>query len=274
MTPDDPRHGQRAGYIAGCRNECCRVPHLRYQKRSSLRRLREGSQYVPPGRTLNRLAWWASHGVTPRGLAMGAGISESILQGIIREGFRPTKETERRTLAVIWDDLPDTALVNADITRARIYSLMAAGHPLIWICEHTPGLNVGGKWRDQPRVTLGLARAVQKLYDSAPIAGSSKGTAAKAQRRGHQPPAAWDDPRTPAMPSGWKPAVDKGSDRRARTDVDEAVVLRLLSGERLLCTSAERNAAMTRWKAAGHSERELCLRQGWKDSRYGRKDAA
>jgi hypothetical protein len=32
MSPDDKRHGTNAGYVAGCREECCRRPHMRELK--------------------------------------------------------------------------------------------------------------------------------------------------------------------------------------------------------------------------------------------------
>lgn len=87
-----------------------------------------------------------------------------------------------------------------------------------------------------------------------------------ATRFGYAPPLAWnegeiDDPN--ARPH-------TGSNHRPKTDVDEAVVLRLLDGERVPATTAERHEAMRRWKASGRAERELCQRLGWKDARYGR----
>lgn len=274
MRPDDPRHGHRAGYIAGCREDCCRVPHIRYQKRSALRRLREGAQYLDPGPVLRRLDKWAAYGVTARAVAIAAGLNESTLQGIVRDGFRPEKRTLAATLAVTWNDLPDSALVNADLTRRRIYSLMAAGHRLEWICERVDGLNLGGKWREQEKVTLGLARAVMALYDQAPAWGPSKQTASKARNKGHRTPAAWDDPGVPAMPKGWQPVIDDGTDHRRNDDVDEVVVMRLLAGEHIPSTRAEKDEVMKRWKRAGGSEAELCRIHGWKDSRYGREEAA
>lgn len=33
MSPDDPRHGTVAGYVAGCRNRCCRDAINHYEKR-------------------------------------------------------------------------------------------------------------------------------------------------------------------------------------------------------------------------------------------------
>lgn len=39
MSPDDPRHGTYAGFIQGCRNDCCREANRVYtrQRRARLR---------------------------------------------------------------------------------------------------------------------------------------------------------------------------------------------------------------------------------------------
>jgi hypothetical protein len=87
-----------------------------------------------------------------------------------------------------------------------------------------------------------------------------------ARSRGYAPPLAWDNIDDP------REQPKTGTTRVRRTAVDEAVVLRLLAGETLPATTAERNEAMTRWRASGKTERELCLIHGWKDNRYG-KDA-
>lgn len=33
IAPDDPRHGSNPGYIAGCREACCRAAHATYRRR-------------------------------------------------------------------------------------------------------------------------------------------------------------------------------------------------------------------------------------------------
>ncbi len=38
MTPDDPRHGQNRGYIAGCREACCRRAHAQNHKNQRTRK--------------------------------------------------------------------------------------------------------------------------------------------------------------------------------------------------------------------------------------------
>jgi hypothetical protein len=89
----------------------------------------------------------------------------------------------------------------------------------------------------------------------------------RARRNGWPPPLAWDNIDNPDE----RPHV--GRSHTPKDDVDEVVVQRLLDGQRLDCTTAERHEAMRRWRAMGKPERQLCLMQGWKDARYGR-DAA
>lgn len=252
IAADDPRHGRRAGYIAGCHDECCRPHHLRYQKFSTLRRHREGSQFVDSTRTRIRLGEWARYGVTPHAIGDAANIGDGTVCPIVAHQLdRVRRNTERAILAVTWDDLPDTALVNAGLTRLRIYSAMASGHPLTWITDHVDGISLGGKWRRQDRVSLGVARAVMELCDRAPAFGPSKHTAAKARNRGYLPLAAWDDPGTPAMPADWLPTTDLREVRNDRTDVDPVVVDRLLDGDPIPHTIAERRAAVARLWALG-----------------------
>lgn len=119
------------------------------------------------------------------------------------------------------------------------------------------------------RVNRRTAATVARAYDALSMSlGPSKTTSARAERRGYAPPLAWEDIDDPSE----KPRI--GSTHVRKTDVDEVVVLRLLAGQRIDCTTAERNEAMRRWLAAGHPEAELCRALGWKDGRYGREDAA
>jgi hypothetical protein len=210
IAQTDHRHGTRAGYIAGCRQPCCGDPHRRYQKRSRLRLLREGTQIVPAHRVLARALWWRARGVSLNGICAAAGVGFGTLDELVT-GHRDVclKSTERAILAVTWDDLPDTALCYADLTRLRVFSLMAAGHRLEWICEQVgPGLPLRGKWRTQDRVTVGVARRVLNTYQRAPLDGPNKQVATKARNRGHRHPLAWDDPEVPAMPTDWSPFLE------------------------------------------------------------------
>lgn len=210
LPSTDHRHGSRAGYLAGCRDDCCRVPNIRYQKRSRVRRELEGLQTVSSHRLIARALWWNQRGVSAQGITDAAGLGYGTLAEAM-SGDRAVclKSTEAAILAVTWDTLHPRSLCNADLTRLRIYSLMAAGHPLAWIAaEVGDGLPISGRWRQQARVTVATARSVMAVYAAAPLDGPSAQTRAKARNRGHQHPLAWDDPGVPAMPTGWSPYLD------------------------------------------------------------------
>lgn len=264
MSPDDPRHGHRAGYIAGCRDACCSVPHSQYQKRSRLRLLAEGPQIISSAKTMRRVQWWSDRGVGINALCAAAGLGYGTLAEHIA-GQRDVclRSTERAIQAVTWETLPPSTLVYSGMTQRRLYSLMASGHTLEWISDRvTTGLSTGGRWRKQERMYLSLARSVADVARSAPTEGPSLMSASKVRRRGHLPLIEWDDPGTPAEPRGWQPELP------AADAVDEIVVERLLSGRRIPSTRAEKVEALRRWMDAGRSQRSLCELHGWKEGRY------
>lgn len=210
MSPSDPRHGTRAGYIAGCRSFCCGDPHYRYQKRSRLRLLTEGSQIVDAAPVRDRVDWWAQRGLGINALGRAAGLGFGTIAEIV-SGERDVclRSTVRAVESVTWASLPDAAHIYADLTRRRIFSLMAAGHRIDDMAARTPGLSRSGRWRYQERVTVAMARAVVATADTlAATVGSSAITRVKARNAGHLPPLAWDDPGWLAAPKGWQPVVD------------------------------------------------------------------
>jgi hypothetical protein len=276
VSPDDARHGERRGYLAGCREDCCRNPHLRYQKRSTLRRHREGSQIVPAADVTARIEWWADRGVAANALSIAANLGCGTLAELIAGERHVCLQTTRRALLnVTWDDLPPTALCNARITLARIDSLMAAGHPLAWICARTVGLSPGGRWRRQARVTISLARNVLATYEAAPLDGTSKITLVKARNRGIYHPLGWDDPGELAMPHDWTPPTSQ-PDRIDQTTIDEAAIVRVMAGHpkpRRL-TQAEAAEICRRGRVQGMSDRQIAQRYGLKPERYPREEVA
>lgn len=83
-----------------------------------------------------------------------------------------------------------------------------------------------------------------------------------ATSRGWLPPLAWDDIDNDPTPR-------RRADRpRRRAEVDHAIVERVLAGEVLDTTQAERREIMRRWLAQGRTERDLCTRMGWGEGRY------
>lgn len=119
------------------------------------------------------------------------------------------------------------------------------------------------------RSYLRIVTAYERLCMTVPPYNSATVRARlHAERCGFPPPLAWDDIDDPdEEPKG---VADKWRQRRP-DEVDQAVVHRILQGERLRATRAERDECVRRWVAMGGSERSLCQRMGWKDSRYGKR---
>lgn len=159
--------------------------------------------------------------------------------------------------------------------QRRARALMALGWTHRQIAEAlgiAPG-NLSAKLRLNGAVTRATHEAMCDLFErwSMTLPADTvvnRRTRAWAQKRGYLPPLVWDDIDTDPTPH-----VTRGEVRH-HTDVDHAVVERLIDGQRIPSTRAEKDEAMRRWRARGRSERELCLLQGWKDARYGREEGA
>lgn len=161
-------------------------------------------------------------------------------------------------------------------TRRRIQALAALGHTWADMDRFL------GRWkgfserlaiRDPRPVHRTTAEAAARMYEvlcmalppQTPRADQQR---ARARAAGWAPPLAWDridDPNE--TPRG----VQRGHQAQNRDQVDEAVVLRVLAGEHLATTRAEKEEILARHLAAGGSESELCRRMGWKEGRYTRR---
>lgn len=157
-------------------------------------------------------------------------------------------------------------------THRRLQALQALGHS-----GKAIGAVVGHEqeWAryilNSERITTTTATKVARAFDelcmTVPEGHSADRIRREARVKGWLPPLAWDD-------------IDDVTERPRRErghvspdDLDPVAVERLLAGERIRATRAEKDEAMRRWKAMGRSERSLCEIQGWKDARYGRSVA-
>lgn len=93
--------------------------------------------------------------------------------------------------------------------------------------------------------------------------GPSHKSRTRAEHMGYPAPLAWEDIDNPRE----TPRGTTDSDRP-----DPVVVTRLLAGQRIDSTRAEKFEAMRRWLANGGSQRELCRMHGWGENRYVTKD--
>lgn len=153
-------------------------------------------------------------------------------------------------------------------SQRRIRALMALGWPGNIIAERA-GIKRGQSGISallQARtVRVATAARIARAYDDLSMRlGPSPVTRARAQRNGWLPPLAWDDGRIDDPVHSCVDSVDIVECK----DVDEVVVLRVLAGEHLPTTRAEREEILRRWLANGGSQRTICNRMGWKQGRY------
>lgn len=163
----------------------------------------------------------------------------------------------------------DRLYVDATGTVRRIRALQALGWRYRDIDEAAGrgGRNWAHNLTTQARVHLDTAELVEAVYDRLSMTpGPSDRVRKHAQKMRWAPPLAWDDIDHDEAPRLGGPSVD----------LDPVVVERLLAGERIRSTPAEKAEAMRRWTASGRSEKALCDIHGWRAGRYNtrREDAA
>jgi len=192
LAPDDPRHGTQAGYVAGCRCEPCRVGRYRAQKESRLYALQNnGTCRAPTDQVSALIQQWIGQGIGVNAVARAAGLNNNTLR---------TTTVSRWTIDALErlseDDFPPFTRVYADLTRKRVYSLMAAGHQMVDM-----PIRRTGTWRTTEKCTARMARDIREHYLSHEMTmGDCATTASRARNAGHEIPAAWDDPGTLAWP--------------------------------------------------------------------------
>lgn len=106
-------------------------------------------------------------------------------------------------------------------------------------------------------------RLSMTLPEHSPARARCRSIAAK---NGWLPPLAWSNIDDPSE------VPRKGSNHKLRTDVDEAVVVRVLAGEQLRTTPAEKDEIVRRWTALGGSFNDLERRLGI--NKYRHKEAS
>lgn len=165
----------------------------------------------------------------------------------------------------------DQLYIDSTGTIRRIRALMALGWRYSDIDE---AAGQRTSWThnltNQKQVHLDTADRVARIYDELSMTpGPSNRLRALALKYGWHPPLAWDDA-TIDDPDE-QPNLGGNTDDQ----IDHVIVDRLIAGERILSSPAEKVEAMRRWLAAGGSEREMCRVHGWKDGRYvEREDGA
>ena len=189
MQADDPRHNSTAGYVAGCRESCCRAAIAAWMKHYRTRRYLHGHQQID-----------------------GLG----------------TRRRIRALMALGWS----TAVLDAELGKARTYTtalLRRNGPVYVTTAQQYAALYERLSMTlppDETRYQRQFASRARNL----------------ARRNGWPPPLAWDDIDDPnERPQGARRDWHRGP---GHDSLDHAVVERLLLGERLPSTKAERTEAM------------------------------
>lgn len=133
MTPDDPRHGQNRGYVAGCRDSCCRQAHMVEMKRYRL----TGKRKVPAFGAQRRVQALVAIGWPTAQLCEHLGRDRNYLLKVFR--VDQIQATTHRTVAALYEELSMTVpadepgVTNSAHKRARLWAQRNGWHkPLDW----------------------------------------------------------------------------------------------------------------------------------------------
>lgn len=274
MHPNDPRHGTNAGALAHSRAgtptcDPCRQASTRRRKANEVARANGRTGRVPLGMKAHHIVT-----TTPRNqLCAATGFTHERIRRYELGG--PTMLIRPETVLRLLQAGSKPAWTPIGIQR-RLQGLAALGWSAAKLAR--PGLSMTTihKIRRVPGgpkfVRVTVAETVVALFDDlcmtpAPGGVSATETRNNAQGQGWMPPLAWDDIDNERE----RPKVGRRTlfDHRPKHEIDEVIVQRVLDGDNgLVMTTAERFEVMLRWLAAGKSERSLCERMGWKETRY------
>lgn len=217
MRADDPRHGTNAGYLTHYRDgerPCtpCADGRAIAKKRAAYERHRGVKVVHSAGEVALVIAPWLRMGLTLGAVAVAAGLGESAsgtIYQVLRED-RPVRRSTYNALAgVVEKDIADTAKIDADLTKRRVYSLMAIGHRV----SDMPILTRGA-WRSRDKISVGTARDMRAYYAENEFKiGPNRQGQSRARNRGWKPPLAWDDPGTLGWPDAIKTPFDMSTPR-------------------------------------------------------------
>lgn len=288
MRHDDPRHGTYAGYQQHLRDgdrpsvDCppCHDAMRAYQRvRPHLHALGKPPR-VPLGEKAHRSLTLLAEHMTSIEIAAAIGVHDTQVRYMLTKG--PDGLVARRTRARFATVEPAAILAN-HLTHVgavrRIRALHAIGYTTGQLAEATGmctdaivTLRGCSKWSSAT-----TRRKVADAYDRLHMTPQDRRNrfASRfynmAEREGWIPPMGWDHIDDPSE----HPGDVRRPKHRARTEVDPVIVDRLVAGRPVEdSTRAEKDEAMRRWLAMGNSEASLCRIHGWKDSRYGKGDAA
>jgi hypothetical protein len=271
VTPDDPRHGKRSGYLAHRKAEeqpCdpCSAAHTRHCKeyRHRTKNYTERARH-PATAALELLDLANAAGITDHAFAAAAGLSTSAISRIRLRYCNVNAATLQRIQAALANlTLHPNALVEASLTHERVKSMMAQAWARNWIVAES-GWVIPSNWLTCKRVRYSSAVAIRDLaLQVGDRRGPSKMSATWAAKSGWQVAAAWDDPGTVTWPVGWFDKVDEPISL-----IDESAIERRILGDRTIrLHKGEAAEIVRRLVADGWTLRAIAQHTGVKPDRY------
>lgn len=258
MTPNDPRHGTNAGFLAHYRAkepacEPCTKARARHNKRTVVRLARGERRRVP----LGEQAWHIIATTTRTELSAATGIGPNVLSRHLRRG--PDGMVMATTRRKILNAQPRTPVG----VQRRVRALAALGYSASEISRragytHRDALLWLMRRPDVPAfVRAAHVDALCRVYDElhmtpAPRSRSATRAIREAAARGWSAPLAWDEG-TIDDPN----ATPHGSTNVDPALVDDAAVERTLAGDRVPLTRPERVEVIRRLASRGLSDAEM-----------------
>lgn len=194
------KHGTAAGYVAGCRQECCRSARRAYNQHK--RRQIAYGRWNPWGdidAVRTHIARLRASGMTQARIAAAARIASSHVSNIARGTGAVSRQTAEAILAVRAAQEVDAGYVPAELVRRRIQALACLGWGAPDLARES-GVSARGLWyvRKRTWVQAAVYRKVAAAYDrmSMTVAPESQYTTrirARAASLSWLPPLAWDD---------------------------------------------------------------------------------
>lgn len=290
VCPPNHRHGEVLTCYNhhGCRcDDCYENRHADNDARA--RRVAYGrplDSFVDAEPVREHIFELAQAGIGKVRLAELSGVSVNAIRALkgLRRGkpvAKVRKETAAAILAVTTDvkRAPRMAVDSRGAVR-RLQALIARGwtgralNDELGLLGHNLATWFAQETMTQEKVDQ-IAALYERLWDQSPpiqsgyMAAASRRAINRARREGWPPPLAWDDIDDP------NEQPDLRAAHTPKTDVDEAVVLRVMAGERLPMTTGERREVVARLRARGWSLNEIETHTGiGKPERYVGEDAA
>jgi hypothetical protein len=267
MDVDDPRHGTEAGNSAHMRDgekSCapCRKARGKADKR---RRVYGSGLVVIPADVLQTFERYSV-----RTIELHTGLSGCTINNIRKHGdkarVKPSTVSRVRAMKVPTDI--------GVIRRVRALARLGWSSPEMAARAGIPATTVARlrdhderQWVGNQRIRAAIAKAYDEMSMTVPpLTRHTSKLANRAEARGWAPPLAWDDIDDPdAIPTeGYSP---RGNAIKP-IPVDDVVVDRILDGQVVPSTNAERREVVRRWLADGRSYTSLEALTGWRVERY------